>query len=85
VKAEFSDRKHVRGTLSMARATPIDSAGSQFFICVADTPPLDNKYTVFGKVVEGMDVVDKIVSAKTGARDRPEKPVKIKSVKLEMK
>ena len=85
LKEEFSNRKHVRGTLSMARAQPNDSAGSQFFICVADTPPLDNKYTVFGKVVQGMDVVDKIVSARTGAGDRPVNPVKIKSVKLEVK
>jgi peptidyl-prolyl cis-trans isomerase B (cyclophilin B) len=85
LKAEFSDKKHVRGTLSMARATPVDSGGSQFFICVDDTPPLDNKYTVFGHVIKGMDVVDKIVSAKTGARDRPLNPVKIKSVKIETK
>ncbi len=85
LKPEFSARKHVRGTLSMARARPEDSAGSQFFVCVADTPSLDNKYTVFGQVVKGMDVVDKIVSAETGAQDRPVNPVKIKSVKIEVR
>ena len=60
IKAEFNATKHVRGTVSMARKPDPDSAGSQFFVCFADTPNLDNQYTVFGKVVEGMDVVDKI-------------------------
>lgn len=60
IKAEFNPTKHVRGTVSMARKPDPDSAGSQFFVCFGDTPSLDNQYTVFGKVVQGMDVVDKI-------------------------
>ena len=71
LKAEFSNKPHKRGTLSMARAAHPDSAGSQFFICVADTPSLDGKYTVFGEVIKGMDVVDKIVSQPRDARDNP--------------
>jgi len=60
VKAEFNDRKHERGTIAMARSADPDSAGSQFYICFAPQPHLDRQYTVFGKVVQGMDVVDKI-------------------------
>ncbi len=60
IKAEFNATKHVRGTVSMARKPDPDSAGSQFFVCFGDTPSLDSQYTVFGKVVQGMDVVDKI-------------------------
>ncbi len=60
IKAEFNATKHVRGTVSMARKPDPDSGGSQFFVCFGDTPNLDNQYTVFGKVIEGMDVVDKI-------------------------
>jgi len=60
VKAEFNERKHVRGTLAMARAADPDSAGSQFYICYGPQPHLDRQYTVFGQVTEGMDVVDKI-------------------------
>jgi cyclophilin family peptidyl-prolyl cis-trans isomerase len=60
IKAEFSDRPHERGTLAMARSSDPDSAGSQFYICLAPAPFLDGKYTVFGKVTKGMDVVDKI-------------------------
>jgi peptidyl-prolyl cis-trans isomerase B (cyclophilin B) len=71
VKAEFNDRPHERGTLSMARAQDPDSAGSQFFIVLARTPHLDGKYTVFGRVVKGMEVVDKIVNLPRGARDMP--------------
>ena len=71
LKAEFSNKPHKRGTLSMARAAHPDSAGSQFFICVGDTPALDGKYTVFGEVIKGMDVVDKIVSQPRDARDNP--------------
>lgn len=62
VKAEFNDKPHKRGTLSMARSANPDSAGSQFFICVADAPFLNKQYTVFGEVSTGMDVADKIVS-----------------------
>ena len=60
VKAEFSDYKHVHGTLSMARSGSPNSAGSQFFICLGRTAHLDGKYTVFGQVIEGLDIVDKI-------------------------
>ncbi len=60
VKAEFNDRKHVRGTVAMARSASPDSAGSQFYICFAPQPHLDGQYTIFGQVVEGMDVVDQI-------------------------
>jgi len=71
IKAEFSDRPHTRGTLSMARSANPDSAGSQFFICVADARFLDGKYTVFGEVVEGMDVADKIVAEPRDPNDNP--------------
>ncbi|MDQ6954294.1 MAG: peptidylprolyl isomerase [Mariprofundaceae bacterium] len=60
VKAEFNDRKHVRGTLAMARSSDPDSAGSQFYICFVPTPHLDGQYTIFGQVTEGLDVLDKI-------------------------
>lgn len=72
VKAEFSSKPHKRGTLSMARSQHPDSAGSQFFICVKDVPHLNGSYTVFGEVLEGLDVVDKIVSVK---RDRADNPI----------
>ena len=85
LKAEFNDTKHERGVLSMARAADPDSAGSQFFIMHGDAPHLDNKYTAFGKVIEGMDVVDKIADTPTGAADRPEKPIVIKSITIEEK
>ena len=60
LSAEFNDEPHVRGTTSMARSASQDSADSQFFICFEDTPFLDGEYTVWGKVVDGMDNVDKI-------------------------
>jgi len=65
VEAEFNDNKHRKGILSMARSSDPNSAGSQFFICHADAPHLDGKYTVFGEVVENLDVIDKIVNAPT--------------------
>jgi peptidyl-prolyl cis-trans isomerase B (cyclophilin B) len=71
LKAEFSNKPHKRGTLSMARAAHPDSAGSQFFICVADTPFLDGKYTAWGEVVKGMDAVDQIVSQPRDGNDNP--------------
>jgi peptidyl-prolyl cis-trans isomerase B (cyclophilin B) len=71
VKAEFSNSPHKRGTLSMARSGHPDSAGSQFFICVAAAPFLDGKYTVFGEVVKGIEVVDKIVSQPRDGNDNP--------------
>ncbi|VAX33010.1 Peptidyl-prolyl cis-trans isomerase [hydrothermal vent metagenome] len=78
LKAEFNNKTHKRGTLSMARSANPDSAGSQFFICVADSPFLDGKYTVFGEVVSGMDVVDKIVSQPKDARDNPLERIEMK-------
>ena len=60
VKAEFNKQKHVRGTLAMARSQDPDSAGSQFYICYGPTPHLDGNYTVFGRVVSGMEHVDRI-------------------------
>lgn len=78
LKAEFNNRSHKRGTLSMARAANPDSAGSQFFICVADAPFLDGQYTVFGEVISGMDVVDKIVSQPRDRRDNPLERIEMK-------
>lgn len=60
VKAEFNERKHERGTVAMARSQGPDSAGSQFYICFGPQPHLDGQYTIFGQVVEGMEVVDQI-------------------------
>lgn len=71
VKAEFNSKPHKRGTLSMARSNDPDSAGSQFFICVADSHFLDWQYTVFGEVESGMEVADKVVNAKRDGRDNP--------------
>jgi peptidyl-prolyl cis-trans isomerase B (cyclophilin B) len=78
VKAEFNDNPHKRGTLSMARAAQPDTAGSQFFICVADSFFLDKQYTVFGEVVSGMDVADKIVNQARDKRDNPLERVEMK-------
>lgn len=78
VKAEFNNKPHKRGTLSMARAANPDSAGSQFFICVADSPFLDRQYTVFGEVVSGMEVVDKIVNQPRDSRDNPNERIEMK-------
>jgi peptidyl-prolyl cis-trans isomerase B (cyclophilin B) len=78
IKAEFNDLPHKRGALSMARAADPDSAGSQFFICVADSFFLDGQYTLFGEVVSGMDVADKIVNQ---PRDRMDNPIE----RVEMK
>ena len=69
--------------LSMARAMHPDSAGGQFFIRVAKAPHLDGQYAAFGKVTEGMDVADRIVSVKTDMRDKPKVPQKIKSVTVD--
>jgi len=78
VKAEFNNKPHKRGTLSMARAAHPDSAGSQFFICVADSSFLDGQYTVFGEVVSGMEAADKIVSQPRDRRDNPNERVEMK-------
>jgi cyclophilin family peptidyl-prolyl cis-trans isomerase len=69
--AEFNDVKHERGILSAARSSDPNSAGSQFFLMVANSPHLDRQYSAFGKVLEGMDVVDKIVALPRDGRDNP--------------
>jgi peptidyl-prolyl cis-trans isomerase B (cyclophilin B) len=71
VKAEFNKNTHSRGILSMARSQDPDSAGSQFFIILKDSKFLDGKYTVFGKVISGMDIVDKIAAIRTDSTDAP--------------
>jgi cyclophilin family peptidyl-prolyl cis-trans isomerase len=71
IKAEFNKNKHIRGTLSMARSQDPDSAGSQFFIVLKDSNFLDGQYTVFGRVISGMEIVDKIASLKTDSADVP--------------
>jgi len=71
VPAEFSDRPHKKGILSMARSQNPDSGGSQFFICVDNVPQLDNNYTVFGEVISGIEVVESIVSSATPGSENP--------------
>jgi peptidyl-prolyl cis-trans isomerase B (cyclophilin B) len=77
IKAEFNSRSHLRGIVSMARATDPNSAGSQFFIVTKDSTFLDKQYTVFGQVLEGMDVADKIVNLPRDKNDCPLQEVKI--------
>ncbi|MFW2491140.1 peptidylprolyl isomerase [Clostridium chromiireducens] len=90
IKGEFTSNgfkntlKHSKGVLSMARAMNPNSAGSQFFIMVADSPHLDGQYASFGKVIEGMEVADKIVAQKTDRSDRPYEDQVIKSVTVDM-
>jgi peptidylprolyl isomerase/peptidyl-prolyl cis-trans isomerase B (cyclophilin B) len=76
LKAEFNARKHVRGTVAMARSQSPDSAGSQFYICFAAHPHLDRQYTVFGQVVSGMEVVDQIRQGDRMKTIRIEEPPK---------
>lgn len=89
IKGEFSQNgfqnglKHTEGVLSMARAMMPDSAGSQFFIMHKDAPHLDGAYAAFGKVTEGMDVVNKIAETRTDYSDRPLKEQKIKSMTVD--
>ena len=89
IKGEFeangirNDLRHTRGVLSMARAQDMDSAGSQFFIMHKDSPHLDGSYAAFGKVTEGLDIVDKIAAVQTDYQDRPLKEQKIKSMTVE--
>ena len=78
VKAEFNALPHKKGTLSMARSASPDSAGSQFFICVAAAPFLDRQYTVFGEVVSGIEVADKIVGQPRDSKDNPNDRIEIK-------
>jgi peptidyl-prolyl cis-trans isomerase B (cyclophilin B) len=82
LKAEFSSRPHNRGALSMARGQNPDSASCQFFIVHQDSNFLDGKYSVFGHVIDGLDVVDKIAAGQTDPRDRPLKDVVIESVEV---
>ena len=78
VNAEFSQTPHKRGTLSMARAQDPNSAGSQFFICVADANFLDGQYTAFGEVVNGMEIVDRIVNVQRDGNDNPLQRIEMK-------
>jgi peptidyl-prolyl cis-trans isomerase B (cyclophilin B) len=78
IKAEFNDTPHQRGVLSMARSNDPDSAGSQFFICVAEASFLDRKYSAFGRVVRGMEVADKIVNSPRDRADNPNDRVDMK-------
>ncbi len=78
IKAEFNHKPHKRGTLSMARSQSPDSAGSQFFICVKDSPFLDKQYTVFGEVESGIEVVDKIVAQPRDSNDNPNERIEMK-------
>ncbi|MDR2982420.1 MAG: peptidylprolyl isomerase [Puniceicoccales bacterium] len=86
IKAEFNNKSHQRGVLSMARSAHPDSAGSQFFICDGDASFLDNKYTAFGKLIKGDDVLTKIantpVTGKNGENSSPTKRVEIESVTI---
>jgi peptidyl-prolyl cis-trans isomerase B (cyclophilin B) len=89
IKGEFrsngvqNDLKHTEGVLSMARTMVPDSAGSQFFIMVADAPHLDGEYAAFGKILEGLDVAQKIVNVETDHMDKPLEPVVIKTIVVE--
>jgi len=82
IKAEFNDKAHTRGVLSMARSNNPDSAGSQFFICHGDPRFLDKQYTAFGKLIKGDDVLEKIGTTQTEPGDRPTKRMGIESVKI---
>ena len=82
LKAEFNTRSHLRGIVSMARATDPDSAGSQFFIVTSDSTFLDRQYTVFGEVVEGMEVADKIVNLPRDGNDCPKQEAKMLEVTI---
>lgn len=90
IKGEFSNNgfennlKHTAGVLSMARSMAPNSAGSQFFIMHKDAPHLDGEYAAFGKVTEGMDIVDKIADQRTDYSDRPLEPQVIKTITLEL-
>lgn len=89
IKGEFAsngiknDLKHTRGVISMARSMMKDSAGSQFFIMHADAPHLDGEYAAFGKVVEGLNVIDEIASVPTDFRDKPTVDQVMKKVYIE--
>ncbi len=84
IDAEFNDRPHEPGVLSMARTNDPNSAGSQFFVCVGRVPHLDNQYTVFGKTADdaSRDVAMQIGNVETGANDRPVEDVTIRSARV---
>ena len=82
INAEFNSKHHARGILSMARTPDPNSAGSQFFICHADAGNLDGQYTVFGNLIKGFDVLDKIAATPTEPPDRPLKRVNVDSIKI---
>jgi len=82
VKAEFNNRSHTRGVVSMARSQDPDSAGSQFFICHGDPKFLDNQYTAFGKLIKGDDVLEKIATTPTKPGDRPVTRMAVESIKI---
>ena len=82
LKAEFNSRSHLRGIVSMARSNDPDSAGSQFFIVTSDSTFLDRQYTVFGEVVDGVEVADKIVNLPRDGNDCPEQEVKMLEVTI---
>lgn len=84
VKAEFNNLPHLKGTVSMARAQDPNSAGSQFFICLDRQEFLDGKYTVFGQVISGQEVVDQIGSLPTDHRDKPLRDAVMQRVYIEM-
>jgi peptidyl-prolyl cis-trans isomerase B (cyclophilin B) len=83
VKAEFNDHTHARGVLSMARSNDPDSAGSQFFICHGNANFLDKKYTAFGKLIKGDEVLEKIATTPTRQPDRPNKRMGVESVTIQ--
>src|SRR6478672_10487430 len=82
IKAEFNDRPHVRGVLSMARSQDPNSAGSQFFICHGNPRFLDRQYTAFGKLIKGDEVLEKIATTPTHSPDRPNKRIAIESIQV---
>jgi len=82
IKAEFNDRSHTRGVISMARSQDPDSAGSQFFICHGNPTFLDHQYTAFGKLIKGDDVLEKIATTPTHPPDRPDKRIGVISIKI---
>jgi len=87
ISAEFNDRPHLRGVLSMARSADPNSAGSQFFVCLATASSLDHQYTAFGKVIKGLDVLDKIGAtpvgrSPSGEMSKPQTRVALESVKI---
>jgi peptidyl-prolyl cis-trans isomerase B (cyclophilin B) len=82
IKAEFNERSHTRGVLSMARSQNPDSAGSQFFICHGDPTFLDRQYTTFGKLIKGDDVLEKIATTPTHPPDRPNTVQRVESIRI---